>query len=159
MMASRYLDGPAVVLDGRACAQLDSVLLRALVDAQVRNASVPASLRDVAADIHAVALQFRSSALIDPRSATSEPCVDTETAAWSREQRLSTAQAARIVGVSDSYMRRVIARRNGLGTRVRGGGWEVDATALALWAAERQQQREGRADGQVTGRRAVLRTH
>jgi len=158
-MTSRYLDGPALLLDGPTCAQLDQLLLRALVDARLRDATVPPSLRDLAADVHAVALKFRSSALVGPCAATPEPVLDAELPVWNQEERLSTAKAARLTGVSDSYMRRVIARGDVPGRRTLGGGWEVEATVLALWSAERQQRREGRGHGQQAGRGPVLRNH
>lgn len=156
-MTSRHIDGPAVVLDAQACARLDPFLMRALVDTQRRDAGIPASVREIVADIHQVARQLRTSVLVEPGSATTGSVIDAELPAWGPEERLSTAQAARLVGVTPAYMRRLFHRGDLPATPVHGGGYEVNAVVLALWMAERQQQREGRVHGRAPERRVLQR--
>lgn len=149
-----FLAGPAVVLGPIDCARLDGLLVRALVDAKLRGNAVPPAVRALAADIHQVAEQFRAEVLIRPDCATYGLAVDAETAVWEPEERLSTAQAARIVGVSPQYMRRVFAAGGLDAIREPGGGWSVSGLGLALWIAARHQ-REAAGDGRR--RREVLR--
>lgn len=149
---SRFLHGPGVVLGAADCARIDPLLMRSLVDAQRRDAVVPAEVREIAADVHSAALWFRAEMLIKPGSGTHELILDAEMPAWEPEERLSTAQAARIAEVSTSYISRLIGRGELDAVRVRGGGWAVNGASLALWMAGRRR-REGHDDDSGTERR------
>lgn len=139
-MNSRYLDSPAVLLDARACAVLDPLLVHALVDARRRDAVVSEAARQVAADVHQVAVRFRAAELARAGSATPRPAVDAEPPVW-EAQTFSTAEAARIASVSSSFMRRVVARGEVVATIGHGGGYRIDAVSFAVWLADREERK------------------
>ncbi|HMH76886.1 MAG TPA: helix-turn-helix domain-containing protein [Candidatus Udaeobacter sp.] len=139
-MTNRVLTEPTVVLSAEDCARVDGFLARGLTAAKSRDTTVPASAVAIAADIHWAADQFRASALIKAGCATPGPDVGKELPAWASEERLTTAQAARIAGCSPTYLRRVIHRGELHGTRGRGGGYLVTPAALAAWVVGRQDR-------------------
>lgn len=152
---SRFVGGPLVQLEPVDCAYLDALIMRALVEAKLRGAEVPASVQRICADIHQVAVRLRTEMLVKPSCATYGHALEPEMPAWESEERLSTAQAALLAGVSPAYMRRVFARGELDAVHVRGGGWTVSGVSLALWIAIRQQREEDD-DGRHARRRRAL---
>lgn len=157
-MTERVLSGPAVILSAADCVRLDGLLVRALADARLRDATVPASVVEVCADVHQVAARFKAEALAEGGSRTYDSDTDKEMAAWSPEDWLSTRKAARLAGVSPSYLCRVV-RRGEVSVRVqRGGGYEIYAASLAVWLGRRNQAKAV-TDGDPPNGRKVQQHH
>jgi excisionase family DNA binding protein len=123
---------------------LDGILVRALRDVQLRDGGVPQALLDVVAPIHRSAVEFRESTLADAGSGTSDDVIGSVAGSSAGSERLSVQEAARLTGISESYLRR-LARRGALGGARSGGrgGWSLDGGLVAALVADREdRQRE-----------------
>lgn len=138
-MTERVLRGPSVVLSAADCVRLDGLLVRALADARLRDATVPASVVEIVADVHQTATRFKAETLVRSGSRTDDSDTDKAMPAWSSEDWLSTRNAARLAGISPSYLCRQVRRGGVTARRRRGGGYEIDASSLASWLGHRDQ--------------------
>lgn len=133
---------PGVHLSARDCALLDGVLVRALRDMQLRDGGAPSALLEVAAPIHRAAVEFRENTLVEAGSGTGEDGIGSVEGSSVSSERLSVQEAARLTGLSESYLRRLL-RGGGLkGTRSggRGGAWLLDGGSLAVLVADRRDR-------------------
>lgn len=151
-MTERVLHGPSVVLSAADCIRFDGLLVRALADARLRDATVPASVVEICADVHQVAARFKAEALTGGGSRTYDSDTDKAMPAWFPEDWLSTRKAARLAGVSPSYLCRVVRRGDVTARRQRGGGFEIAAASLAVWLGRRDQAKAAGDDERPTRR-------
>jgi hypothetical protein len=99
-----------VYLSAAGCARHDAFLMRALRDLQLRDGSLPRDLAEIVAPIHAAAVEFRASVLVEAGSGTADDGSGSLTRVSVGKGRLTVQQAARLTGTSESYLRR-LARR------------------------------------------------
>jgi hypothetical protein len=132
-----------VLLSERDCALLDGVLVRALRDLHMRDGAAPRDLVDVVADIHQVAREFRASVLTETGSGTAFDGSGSVGGSSEVTERLSVQEAARLTGLSTSYLRRA-ARRGDVQASRSGprGEWVLDGGAVAAWTADRTHLRK-----------------
>lgn len=125
------------------CARLDGFVVNALRDLHLRKGSVPADLLELLAPVHDLAKEFRSSVLVEPGSGTLFDGFGSAAGPLGATERLTTHEAARITGTSESYLRRLA--REGVVTATRSGSrgeWLLDGGSLAAWVAGRSNLRK-----------------
>jgi excisionase family DNA binding protein len=131
---------PGVLLTAADCARLDAVLMWALRDMQLRDGGLPRDLAEVAAPIHEAAIEFRANVLVKAGSGTVFDRIGSVGGSSVSTERLTVAEAARLTGASESYLRRLA--RGGVVTATRSGGrgeWILDGGSLAAWTADRNE--------------------
>lgn len=120
-----------VFLSNADCARIDSLLWRAVVDEERRNGGISGRVRGIAEDIRAVGVEFRSA------YGTGGFRDGPVGASYEASEWLTTPEAANILSVSESYVRRLLRRGELAGSRMGGKGtWIVDAGSVAVWKAE-----------------------
>lgn len=125
---------------GKECAQLDAFVMRALRDAHLRNEPVPRDVLELLAPVHEMAKEFRASVLVKAGSGTVFDRIGSVGGSSVSTERLTVAQAARLTGASESYLRRLARRGDVTATRTGGRGeWILDGGSLAAWAADRNE--------------------
>jgi Helix-turn-helix domain len=136
-------DSPPAIFSGAECAQVARQLRDCLRLAYLANGlRPPAALVQHADAVTRAAEQFRTSWQAKASSGTSaDPTIaDWPILAQADHEYLPVAQAARIVGVSESYITRQL--RGGHLAGARSGShrswWLVDAASLAAWSASRR---------------------
>lgn len=140
-MAGRLPAG--VFLSERECALLDYHLVKLLRDLRMRDGSEPRDLLEVAGPIHAMAVEFRETMLVNPGSGTTGDRSGSVTRVSGETERLSVQQAARFAGISESYVRRLARRGVAQATRSGGkGAWQLDGGLLAAWLADRNESQK-----------------
>lgn len=133
---------PGVHLTARDSALLDALLVRALRDMQLRDGGVPQDLLDVVAPIHRAAVEFREDMLVSAGSGTgSDVSGSVGRSSVVTNERLSVQEAARLTGLSESYLRR-LARGGALNAARSGGrgGWALDGGYVAALVADRRDR-------------------
>lgn len=135
-----------VLVTERECAILDAFMMRGLRDLHMRDGGVPHELAEAVADIHQAAKEFRASVLSEPSVEPSSGTVfdGSGSVGGSSEvtERLTTQEAARLTGLSDSYWRR-LAREGAVQAQSGSKGqWILDGGAVAAWMADRTHLRK-----------------
>lgn len=139
-------DGPGLFLSDADCVLLDRALRDALKFAWLGRRAIPPHALVVLADlVHSAAEEYRpcEDRTRTPTSRTgpvSTTIASTSTASEETEVLLPTAEAARRLGVSAGYLRK-LARRSAIPAEAGAGdsGWRFRRTELDAWDAHRKE--------------------
>jgi hypothetical protein len=131
------LDGPVVVLEARVAAMLARPLERLVADARRRGEVIDPAVLAAVADCERVRRVLVTLAEVPQSVPQAEPPEPPDGGEGVQQPHdLGTEDAAALLGVSPSYLRRQ-ARRRRLGRKV-GSGWRFDVAELASFIEHRK---------------------
>lgn len=131
------LDGPVVVLEARVAAMLARPLERLVVDARRRGERIDPAVLAALEECERVRRVLVTMAQVPQQVPVAEPSEPPDEVDFvETDHELNTEDAAALVGVSSSYLRRE-ARLRHLGRRV-GRSWRFSAAELASFHENRK---------------------
>lgn len=139
-------DGPGLFLSDADCVLLDRALRDALKFAWLGRRAIPPHALVVLADlVHSAAEEYRpredrTRPLTSRTGPVSTPIASTSATSEPEEVLLTTTEAARYLGVTESYVRK-LARKSALRAEQGAGdtGWRFRRNELAAWNAHRKE--------------------
>lgn len=143
-MSTAFDEGGGVLLSAADCLLLDRSLRELLAAVTARNGATPRELEAIVADVHRVARRVRartsSAQITESRGhvdAADSPGLPSSPAS---DEWLTTQEAAKVLGMSDRQVRRLVGAGVLYGTRRAGrGAWLISAGSTAAMLAARME--------------------